>query len=179
MRRLLAAALLALVASTLTACTGGTSPSFEGFQVFEPGDRKPAPSLRGDLLDGSGAFDSTALAGKVVVVNFWGSWCGPCVGEAPELEAVYSAHKESGAAFVGVDVLDQVDNARAFARQHMTYPSIFDPSSRVALDFAVVPRAVPNTIILDRQGRIAAVARGQVYQTDLEPVVVDLLAEAG
>src|SRR5262245_66258226 len=90
MRRLLAAALLALVASTLTACTGGTSPSFEGFQVFEPGDRKPAPSLRGDLLDGSGAFDSTALAGKVVVVNFWGSWCGHCVGQAPGRAAVCS-----------------------------------------------------------------------------------------
>jgi thiol-disulfide isomerase/thioredoxin len=178
MRRLAAVLLLAIVASTLAACTGKAPPE-DRIQVFAPADRKPAPALHGDLLDGSGPFDPTVLRGKVVVVNFWGSWCGPCVGEAPELEAVYAAHKENGVAFLGVDVRDEVDNARAFARQYITYPSISDPSSRVALDFEVVPNAVPNTIILDRQGRIAAVARGPVYQLDLEPVVVDLLAEAG
>jgi thiol-disulfide isomerase/thioredoxin len=170
------AAAVALVLG-LAGCTKAAPPA-QVIQVFAPADRKAAPSLSGDLLDGSGAYQA-ATAGKVVVVNFWGSWCTPCVSEAPELEAVYKAHEAEGVAFVGVDVRDDVDNARAFAAQNTSFPSILDPSSRVALTFAVQPNAVPATIIIDRQGRIAAIARGEVYRTDLEPVVVSLLAEAG
>jgi thiol-disulfide isomerase/thioredoxin len=178
MSRLRAAAALALVAFSLVGCTGRTAPPAGLFQTFAPADRKDAPLLSGDLLDGSGAYDAAPQEGNVVVVNFWASWCGPCVGEAPELDAVYDAHKGDGVVFVGINVYDQLDSARAFARQHTTFPSVFDPSSRVALGFAVQPNAIPSTIVLDRQGRIAAIARSEVAQAELEPVVEALLAEA-
>lgn len=178
-RAILRAGALALAALVgLSACTGGAAPSAAVIQAFAPADRKAAPTLTGELLDGSGTFDPRGLSGQVVVVNFWGAWCGPCIGEAPELESVYSAHRAEGLAFVGIDVRDELDNARAFAAQNLTYPSIFDPASELALSFAVQPNGVPATIILDRQGRIAAVARGPVVRSELEPVVVALLEES-
>jgi thiol-disulfide isomerase/thioredoxin len=179
MRRVLAAAVLAFVTFTLAGCTDKAAPPTDRFEVFAVSDRRPAPQLQGELLDGSGTYDAGADDGKILVVNFWGSWCGPCVDEAPELEAVYTARADEGVSFVGINVRDEVDNARAFAAQHFTYPSIFDPSSRLALDFAVAPNAIPSTIVIDRQGRIAAIARGSVYYSDLDPLVAELLAEAG
>jgi thiol-disulfide isomerase/thioredoxin len=177
-RRLFAPLLALALLAGLAGCAGRAAAPMDPIQVFAPADRKAGPELTGELLDGSGTYDSATVAGKVLVVNFWGSWCGPCVGEASELEATYQAQQASGVEFLGVDVLDQRDNARAFAQQNNTYPSIFDPASKLALGFAVQPNAVPVTIILDRQGRIAAVARAAVVRTELEPVVASLAAEA-
>ena len=162
----------------LSACTASNSGSADPIQVFAAADRKPAPELTGDLLDGSGAYDPATYAGKILVINFWASWCPPCVAEASELEAVYADHRDEGVAFLGINVNDQTDSARAFARQHTTYPSIEDKSSKLALGFNVHPRAIPATIILDRQGRVAAVAQGAVWQVDLDPVIVQLLRES-
>jgi thiol-disulfide isomerase/thioredoxin len=178
-RGLLAVVALAVAALLgLSACTGGGSAPADRIQVFAAADRKAAPELTGELLDGSGTYDPATHAGAVLVVNFWGSWCGPCVGEAPELEAVYAAHKDAGLAFLGINVRDELDSARAFAAQHTTYPSILDPSSRLVLGFEVHPNAIPSTIVIDRQGRVAAVARGPVVQSELEPVVTALLEES-
>ena len=178
MRRFNAVLLAVALLVGMAGCTSKAAPATTGIQLFAPADRKAGPELTGELLDG-GTYDSSAVAGKVLVVNFWGSWCGPCVGEAPELEATYQAQQANGVEFLGVDVLDQLDNARGLvATQNLSYPSIFDPGSKLALGFAVQPSAVPVTIILDRQGRIAAIARGAVVQSELEPVVADLAAEA-
>lgn len=166
------------VLGLLAGCTGRPAPAAELIQVFAVADRKPAPLLAGELLDGSGEYDPATHAGDVLVVNVWASWCPPCVGEAPELEAVYSAHKDDGVAFLGINVRDEVDAARAFARQHTTFPSLFDPSSRLMLGFDVHPNAIPATIVIDRQGRIAAIAQAAVVASELEPVVVALLEEA-
>lgn len=174
--RLLVIAVLTAALAVMAGCSGAPSAP-DLIQIFPPEDREAAPELTGDLLDGDGQYDSAAHAGQVVVINFWASWCPPCVAEAPELETVYTAHKDSGVAFLGINVDDEIDSARAFARQHTTYPSIFDPSSRLALRFAVVPNAIPATIVLDRQGRIAAIARGAVVASELDPVVVGLLEE--
>ncbi|MBX6749475.1 MAG: TlpA family protein disulfide reductase [Micromonosporaceae bacterium] len=176
-RRWVAVGLLAVL-GLLAGCAGRPAPATALIQVFAPADRQTAPELTGELLDGSGTYDPATHAGQVLVVNIWASWCGPCVGEAPELEAVYSAYKDRGVAFLGINVRDERDAARAFARQHTTYPSIVDPSSRLMLGFNVHPNAIPATIVIDRQGRVAAIAQSAIVASELEPVVVALLEES-
>lgn len=146
---------------------------------YEPGDRKAAPRLQGELLDGDD-FDLKKWRGDVVVINFWGQWCAPCRAEADDLLDVYNATKDTGVRFLGVNVRDSKDKARAFERNFdVTYPSLFDPAGRVALQFRETPpNAIPATIILDREGRVAVVFRKPLITTELEPDVVRLAAEA-
>ena len=99
-RRGLARAAVALVVATrgLSACTTapGTPTATDGVvQVIAPEDRQQVKPLTGDLLDG-GDFDSTSLAGKVVVYNVWGSWCAPCRTEAPVLKRVSEETRDLG-----------------------------------------------------------------------------------
>jgi thiol-disulfide isomerase/thioredoxin len=159
---LAAAGLLAGCAGTQAAQTGpgGSDSRYVAgdgsSRVIPPAERKPAPAARGTTLDGT-TIDLAGLRGKTVVVNFWASWCAPCRGEAPALEQVHREHAKD-VAFVGVDIKDDNDPARAFVRKFKVgYPSIVDQDGRVTLAFRdVPPNAVPSTLILDRQGRIAA-----------------------
>ena len=177
---------MALLMAPLTAlgllagCTAKAAmPATSGtIQVFQPADRKPSPDLVGDLLDGSGAFKLADHVGEVVVINFWGSWCAPCVAEADDLEATYLATKGSKVTFIGINVRDERDAAKNFVLGRATYPSLFDPASKLALGFAVAPTTIPTTIIVDRAGRVAAIARAAVQRDEFEPVVVKLAAES-
>lgn len=159
-------------------CASHPTAEVKGIRIIPVGERTAAPVLRGELLDGSGAFDLADHKGDVILVNFWGSWCGPCVSEADDLEESYQATKDSGVTFLGVNVRDDRDAAIHFAATRSTYPSVFDPSSRLALDFDLPPTAIPTTMIIDRQGRVAAVAYSAVLRTDLEPVLTTLAAES-
>jgi len=134
--------------------------------------RDTAPNISGTLLDGK-SFQLSTLNGDVVVLNFWGSWCAPCRAEAPELMAVYNATKASGVRFIGINVKDQTQLALAFDRtKKVTYPSIFDPEGRIALQFRnYPPNAIPSTIVLDRRHRIAAIFLRPLLKSDLLPVV--------
>ncbi|MFI5958278.1 TlpA family protein disulfide reductase [Cryptosporangium sp. NPDC051539] len=147
-------------------------------KFYEAGDRKQAPDISGTLLDG-GKFTLSQARGDVVVFNFWGSWCGPCRAEADDLERVYTATKASGVRFVGVNVKDTESRAKAFdVNFKMSYPSLFDSAGRVALQLqAVPPNAVPATIIIDRDGKIAAVFRKGLLDDELQPVVERVAAE--
>lgn len=175
---------VALIA-LLGGCTGSASPAAPeafGFTVFAPEDRKPGPNITAKLLDGSGDYSVSDYAGDVVVVNFWASWCGPCVAEAVDLEQTYQATKGQRVTFLGVNTRgDDLDAAKQFVLNHKpTYPNVFDPTGKVALSFTDVPPTnVPATIVLDRQGRVAAIAFGAVVRHTLEPVVTALAAEAG
>jgi len=188
-----AAALVAVLSAGALALAGCTGPAAvetgagaaagqvadDGSSTtWRRGERPAAPAVTGELLDGR-PFDLADLRGKVVVLNFWGSWCAPCRAEAPALQAVHTATKASGVQFVGVNVRDSRDKATAFERKFgITYPSLFDDSGRVALRFRDTPPSrVPATILLDRQGRVAAVYRTPLLQEDLQPVVERLAAE--
>jgi thiol-disulfide isomerase/thioredoxin len=134
--------------------------------------------VTGTLLDGS-SFDLAQWRGHVVVVNFWGSWCGPCTGEAQTLEQVYRDFQPKGVEFLGVDIRDDRARASSFDRtHHITYPSLYDESNLAALRFqGMPPNATPTTIVLDRQGRIAARHSGAILYTALSALVARAVKE--
>ena len=115
-----------------------------------------------------------------MVLNIWGSWCGPCRAEMPGLQHVYDQTKDSGVQFLGIDVRDEVRSApQDFVRNlGITYPSIYDPPGRSLLALKGYPRSVvPSTIVLDRAHRVAAVFLTALRDTDLLPVVRRIAAE--
>jgi len=147
-------------------------------QVFGVADRQAAPAISGETLDGTTA-SLAAHKGKVVVLNFWASWCGPCRAEAPVLKEI-AAKTKGGVEFLGVDFKDRKADAQAFERTEQTgYPSIFDQPGKVALAFqgTVPPAAIPSTLIIDAQGKIAARALGAVKYTDLMNAVTKVRDE--
>lgn len=180
-------AIVLLTAGALAGCAGTGSvqngPGGSGYVAGDGSsqlikDRKPAPGVHGTTLDGE-QFTLSSLRGKAAVVNFWASWCAPCRAEAPTMEKVYESAKGSGVQFVGVDVKDGKDNAQAFIRSFkITYPSLFDQAGQVALAFRdVPPNAVPSTLVIDRQGRIAARIIGSVPYSTLNDLVTKVAAE--
>jgi thiol-disulfide isomerase/thioredoxin len=120
-----------------------------------------------------------ALRGHPVIVNIWGSWCGPCRAELPGLQQVYDTTKASGVAVLGIDVRDDRSAAADFVRDRaITFPSIFDQPGRSLDALSGYPRnTVPSTIVLDREHRVAAVFLTSVRATELLPVVQRLAAE--
>lgn len=179
-----------LAAMALTGCAGaqGMQPQADDtrfvagdgtMRLFPAAERKTAPAIEGETLEG----DTISLArhkGEVVVLNFWASWCAPCRAEAPTLREVAAKTKAQGVAFIGVDFKDRKADALAFQRTYRPgYPSIYDQPGKVALAFqgTVPPAAIPSTLIIDRQGRIAARALGEVRYSDLLDTVTKVSAE--
>ncbi|MEV7329677.1 TlpA disulfide reductase family protein [Micromonospora sp. NPDC093244] len=181
-RRWTAGLLATVAAVALVGCTSSKgqektcTTTTDGIFECAPDQRSAPPKLAGELLTG-GTYDVDQARGQVVVVNFWGSWCAPCRAEADDLEATYQATKASGVTFLGINVQDSRDKAKAFEEGRVTYPSLFDPSSRLALDLDIPPNTVPATVVLDRDGRTAAVIRAAVKQEGLQPIVERIAAE--
>jgi thiol-disulfide isomerase/thioredoxin len=145
-----------------------------------PASRGVLPAVTGEsLLEPGRQLSTDADRGQVVVLNVWGSWCGPCRAEADALDQVATASAPRGVRFLGIDVRDQRDAAADFVRDRgVVYPSIYDPPGRSLLVLRGYPRnAVPSTIVLDRSHRVAAVFLTSVLATDLQPVVDRLAAE--
>lgn len=187
MRRI-AAALAVLVCLTLTACGGGSAGSAAG-QGFVAGDgsivlldagrRVPAPDVVGTTLDGS-TFTLSEHRGEVVALNVWASWCAPCRAEAPALEQVWTEYKSQDFLLVGLDTRDSAAAAQAFiARFAITYPSVVDTDGQIQLLFAssLPPQAIPSTVIIDKQGRVAARILGEATEASLSGIVDALLEE--
>ncbi|SCX60278.1 Thiol-disulfide isomerase or thioredoxin [Klenkia marina] len=147
--------------------------------VIPAESRQTAPAYAGELLDGTD-FTSASVAGDIVVLNFWGSWCAPCRVESPEFQTVSADVAEAGVAFLGVAVRDQRQLAQAFVTDFaITYPSLFDPSGEVALAFRGFPaNVVPTTILIDRDNRVAGVYVSAVTEEDLRAILQQLLEEA-
>jgi len=133
---------------------------------------KPAPSFDLPTLDG-GRVELASLRGQVVVVNFWASWCVPCIEEAPELQAFSEANEARGVRLVGIVYSDEGDKAVAFRdRFGLTYPQAMDPGGRTAIDFGVF--GVPETYVIGRDGRVMAKLLGAVDASTLEQVVASV-----
>lgn len=147
-------------------------------EVIDEGDRASAPAFTGELLDGTD-FDSSSLSGDIVVINFWGSWCAPCRVETPEFQEVYADVSADEVSFLGINVRDDRQLAQAFLDDNaITYPSVFDPRSEIALAFRDYPaNAIPSTIVLDRDGRVAAVYVAVVDGDELRRVIETLDGE--
>ncbi|MEO9180068.1 MAG: TlpA disulfide reductase family protein [Acidimicrobiales bacterium] len=130
---------------------------------------KIAPTLAGQEL-GGGTFSLRNDLGKVVIVNFWASWCPPCIQEAPELSTYAWSIRNQGVAVVGVVYDDSVSSATTFASHFGSlYPSIVDPGGDMALRYGVT--SPPTTFIINRQGRIAATLLGATTAKQLAAIV--------
>ncbi len=147
--------------------------------TIAPAEREPAPAFSGPLL-GGGSFDLEEARGDVVVINVWGSWCPPCRAEAPDLQAAYEDLRDRGVRFVGVNIKDTEQNARAFLDEFgVTYPTVYDEIGDRMLAFSdtLPPTAVPSTLVVDRQGRMAARVLGQISKRSLADLVEPIAAE--
>ncbi|MFJ9112180.1 TlpA family protein disulfide reductase [Streptomyces sp. NPDC102283] len=175
---------MAVLLVALAGCSTPTRPA-DGvggsalLESYDRADRVAMPELAGERVDGDGRFSLTELRGKVVVVNAWASWCGPCRAEAPGLSRVHEDLRGEGLRVVGVNADVSVGDARAFEKDaKLVYPSLHDPQGRQLLR---LPRGVVNTagypftIIVDTEGRIAATRIGAIGEAELKRLVMPLL----
>lgn len=154
-----------------------------GFQTTEiaPENRTDPIAFEGTLDNGS-AVSSSDFAGKVLVVNFWYATCGPCIIEAPRLEQAYQTFQGQDVSFLGINTYDQPATALSFARDHgVSYSSamaVGDAQLKLAFNKATPLNATPTTLVLDKQGRVAARIVGELPEASiLEAIVRTLVAE--
>ncbi|WP_431923548.1 TlpA family protein disulfide reductase [Amycolatopsis tucumanensis] len=179
---LLAAALAVAASGCSAGADAGTfqlvSPDGQTRIRYQPDQRQKIPDLTGPNVTDPGSTLSVAdYAGRVVVLNVWGSWCPPCRTETPVFKRLSEAHPD--VTVLGVNVRDDPDAAADFLRGfEVNYPSMFDESGRILLNLRGIPlSAVPVTLVVDKLQRVAAVHLGAVLDSDLEPVLRDVLAE--
>jgi cytochrome c biogenesis protein CcmG, thiol:disulfide interchange protein DsbE len=183
MRRLLApipiAVLCAVVA--LVALLGyglaSNEPDRSVDDAVAAGERDPAPDIELPKLESSGTGSLADYRGKVVVLNYWASWCPPCREESPLLERWHQRLTKRNATVLGVDVQDVSGDARDFAAKYgLTYPMLRDGPGDTRDDFGIL--SLPETFVIDRRGRIAAVQRGAVDERFMRQKVAPLLRES-
>jgi cytochrome c biogenesis protein CcmG/thiol:disulfide interchange protein DsbE len=169
---LAAAALVALL--TYGVASVGTDTSLD--EALAKGERVEAP-VRDLPVLGSDATGSLAdHTGKVVVLNVWASWCPPCVDEMPMLQRTHERIEPRGGMVLGIDTQDATEKALGFLRENdITFPSLRDRDREYGAELGV--SGYPETFVIDREGRIAALRRGPVTQAWLDEQLEPLLEE--
>ncbi|MER6528413.1 TlpA disulfide reductase family protein [Streptomyces sp. NPDC001508] len=190
-RAVLFSAVAAAAALTLSACGsggisgGGGNTNFvtgnNGIDTAAKGSRATAPDLSGKTIDGR-TLDIADYKGKIVVVNVWGSWCGPCRAEGQYFAKVSKEYTDKGVQFVGINTRDSSTTpAVAFEKeQGITYPSLYDPTGKLMLRFkkgTLNPQLIPSTLVIDRDGKIAARALQALSEENLVKMIKPVLAE--
>jgi len=138
---------------------------------------QPVP-LSGITLDGK-KWALSDERGQVVVLNVWGSWCGPCVREAPDLQKVWKSMSGRPVRFMGIDVRENAATAKAFlVAKAITYPSLANDGGGALIALGGKAPAVPTTLVIDRRGRLAARVLGPVAVSTLTGLIEDALKEA-
>lgn len=175
-----------LLAVVLAGCSAEGPTTQEGYvggsgglTIVPPSERDPAPMVSGPDLASDGTIDLADYAGQVIVLNVWGSWCAPCRHEAPDLVA--AADETAGVAqFVGLNTrdLDKAQGMRFVENFELNYPSIFDPQGKLLLEFSgsIPPSGIPTTLVIDKEGRVAARVIGTVTKSTLVGLVEDIAA---
>jgi cytochrome c biogenesis protein CcmG/thiol:disulfide interchange protein DsbE len=145
-------------------------------EALAQGEREQAPELELPLLSGEGTGSLEDFRGEVVVLNFWASWCEPCREESPLLQRWHERLVKQDATVLGVDAFDEIGRAREFIdRYGLTYPMLRDGAGDTRERFGIL--GFPETFVIDREGRIAAFARGPVDDRFMREQVVPLLRE--
>lgn len=182
MRNILGA--IACAVLLLTGCSSLQGTGDKGYisgngdvRLIDPADRDEPLELTGTSLTGE-SVDVADYRGKVVVINAWWSGCGPCRTEMPML-AEASEELGAKAQFLGINIRDNSEQqGLAFSRDAgVTYPSIYDPGGKAMLAFSgkVSLVATPSTVVLDRNGRVAAAISGDIpSKLTLTDVVEDV-----
>ena len=179
--------LVSVIGLTLLAGCGGKELGVEasgqairaatGYNVvtYSAAKRWTPKSFSGAGLAG-GRISNSVISGKVSVVNFWASWCGPCRAEQTELERLWRAYESRGVQFLGVNIRDTMANARAHIEEFgVTYPSIFNQDSTIAYTFRVL--FIPTTYVLDRRGRVAArIVGATTERSNLTSILDEVIA---
>lgn len=149
-------------------------------EAVAKGQHPPAPQAARTLpvLSGAGSTGDSLAAyrGKVVVLNFWASWCVPCQTEAPLLERAQSRLRQHNGTVLGVTYLDASTDSRTFVREHrITYPNLRDTSGEFAHAYGT--DQLPESFVIDRNGGVIAVSRGEIGRAFVNNAIK--LAESG
>jgi cytochrome c biogenesis protein CcmG/thiol:disulfide interchange protein DsbE len=143
-------------------------------QAFTRGERPMAKDFTLKRLNGEGSLRLSSLKGKVVVINFWASWCDPCKSEAPRFQSAFERYRDR-VEFVGIDTTDYSGEARAFlSRYKVTYPNVRDPNGRVLHDYGGLP--IPRTFVVARSGKVHGYIFGEARAEELESAIKKALA---
>jgi thiol-disulfide isomerase/thioredoxin len=173
--------ILPLIVLALTSCGGGGSSIAEesfisgngSVSFIKASDRIAAPKLSGMTLSGN---NYSFNGGKVAVINVWASWCAPCRAEAPTLTAL--SQKYPDVAFIGILTRDNPVNAEAFARRfEIPYPTLIDDSVLIGFRNSLPANAIPSTVVIDKNGLVAARISGEVTVASLSELIEKVSAE--